>query len=653
MKLLLAACLLVVPALARAEDRPLHDFLSVALSPDAQRIASIEGDVPPGGGPPDIRALVIRNRDGSGAVTVPLACGAKSECTPSDLAWTPDGSHLAFVLRTPGSHAHDIYLADPAGSAPAKLLSFDGTLGSLRYGPDGALAVLATEGARKETGAVEAGAAPLGELGADVHEQRIATVQDGALRFASPPDLFVYEYDWRPGGQGFVATAAPGDGDNHWWVAKLYAFSSAGEAKVLYAPADPRLQLAHPRVSPDGARVSFIGGIMSDFGSTGGDAFVLNLAGGQPANAAPANVTLGWHASVTSLAWSCDGQTLRAGLLAGESTQIVNLSTKGRPEPLTTAFSGQQRLEADEGEPVSGSCKANQTATIRQGFTTPPEIAVGPIGEWQDVTHANAGQVAPARVQSLSWQHDGFQVQGWLLLPQSIPQAGKLPMVTLVHGGPAAAYEPRFVGTGEVRSLLEKGYAVFLPNPRGSFGQGEEFTAANVRDLGHGDLGDILAGIDAAEAAAPIDEARLGIAGWSYGGFMTMFAVTQTNRFHAAFAGAGISNWQSYYGENGIDAWMIPYFGASVYEDPGVYASSSPISFITRVRTPTFAVVGERDVECPAPQTMEFWHALATLGVPTGAVIYPGEGHWVHKPENVADISRRLVGWFDTYLGQH
>ncbi len=649
MKPFLAACVLAVPVLAPvlawAGDRPLHDFLSVALSPDGQRIASIEGDAPPGGGYPDILALVIRNRDGSGAVTVPLACGAKPECTPSDLAWTPDGSHLAFVLRTPGSHAHDIYLADPAGGAPAKLLGFDGTLGGLRYGPDGALAVLATQGAQKETGAVEAGAAALGELGAEVHEQRIAIVGDGALRFASPPDLFVYEYDWRPGGQGFVATAAPGDGDNHWWVAKLYAFSPAGEAKLLYAPADPRLQLAQPRVSPDGTRASFIGGLMSDFGSTGGDAFVLDLAGGQPAN-----VTPGWPASVTSLAWDCGGQALRASLLAGENTQIAALAPEPRPAPLATMLSAQQRLEADEGEPVSVSCKADQSATIRQGFMTPPEIAAGRIGEWQDVTRANAGQTAPMRVQSLSWRHDGFPAQGWLLLPQAATGAAKLPMVTLVHGGPAAAHEPRFVGTGEVRSLLEKGYAVFLPNPRGSFGQGEAFTQANVRDLGHGDLGDILAGIDAAEAATPIDEARLGIAGWSYGGFMTMFAVTQTNRFHAAFAGAGIADWQSYYGQNGIDGWMVPYFGASVYDDPDIYARSSPISLITRVRTPTFAVVGERDVECPAPQTMEFWHALAALGVPTGAVIYPGEGHWVHKPENVADISRRMVGWFDAYL---
>ncbi len=156
-----------------------------------------------------------------------------------------------------------------------------------------------------------------------------------------------------------------------------------------------------------------------------------------------------------------------------------------------------------------------------------------------------------------------------MLLPQGAAKGGKLGMITNVHGGPAAASQPVFVGQGYKRQLLDAGYALFLPNPRGSYGQGEAFTRANVKDFGHGDLRDILAGVTAAEHAAPIDEQRLGLTGWSYGGFMTMWTVTQTNRFRAAVAGAGIANWQSYYGENGIDAWMIPYFGKSVYEDPG------------------------------------------------------------------------------------
>ena len=151
-------------------------------------------------------------------------------------------------------------------------------------------------------------------------------------------------------------------------------------------------------------------------------------------------------------------------------------------------------------------------------------------------------------------------------------------------------------------------------------------------------------------APVPVDDNRLAIMGGSYGGFTTMWAVTQTHRFRAAVAEAGISNWLSYYGENGIDQWMIPYFGASVYADPGIYARSSPINYIRNVHTPTFEYVGEFDIECPVPQTQEFWHALQELGVPTTMVIYPGEGHGLRDPAHLADVEKRILAWFGRYL---
>jgi dipeptidyl aminopeptidase/acylaminoacyl peptidase len=131
---------------------------------------------------------------------------------------------------------------------------------------------------------------------------------------------------------------------------------------------------------------------------------------------------------------------------------------------------------------------------------------------------------------------------------------------------------------------------------------------------------------------------------------MTMFAVTQTNRFKAAVAGAGISDWLSYYGENSIDQWMIPYFGASVYDDPGVYAKSSAIAFIKQAHTPTLAVVGDRDGECPAPQSFEFWHALRDLHVPAQLVVYPNEGHGFVDPAHIRDVMDRTVDWFERYM---
>jgi len=222
-----------------------------------------------------------------------------------------------------------------------------------------------------------------------------------------------------------------------------------------------------------------------------------------------------------------------------------------------------------------------------------------------------------------------------------------------VHGGPASSVLSHWQGgTGGISATAFSalGYFVFLPNPRGSFGQGEAFTEANRKDFGYGDLRDILTGVDTVLKSYPVDPDRVGIAGWSYGGFMAMFAITQTHRFRAAVAGAGISNWLSYYGENSIDQWMIPYFGASVYDDPSVYAKSSAIDYIKQATTPTLVVVGDRDGECPAPQSYEFWHALRDLHVPTRLVIYPNEGHRFADSAHTRDVLERSLDWFDRYM---
>jgi dipeptidyl aminopeptidase/acylaminoacyl peptidase len=634
-----------ISAAAAADPAALvHRFLQIAISPDAALVAVVEGDSPPSGFYPPIRDLVIRRvRDGT-AVTVALPCGRVPECWPAAPAWTPDGKHLSFSLRTPGSHARAVYSVAADGGNLTKVLDFSGTIEDLKYSADGRLAMLATENANKEVGATEAGAPIAGDLDEATPEQRIAVLDQGVLHWASPAELFVYEYDWRPGGKGFVGTAAPGNGDDNWWSAQLFAFSAAGgAATVLYAPAGIQQQIAMPRVSRDGATVAFIAGIMSDFGSTGGDVYTLALAGG-PAT----NLTPGMHASASALAWGCDGR-LQAQWLAGDKTQLIDLGTGRTPAAAHVLWSGEESLDNGE-EYAAMACPSGVMAVGHESFTVAPEIEVGGAAHRRNLTAVNQALHGAARVQSIWWKSDGFDVQGWLLLPEHAN--GQLPMVTSVHGGPASAVTPRFIGPGLASALLERGYAIFRPNPRGSYGQGERFTLANVRDFGHGDLRDILAGIDAAAKAAPIDTARLGLTGGSYGGFMTMWAVTQTDRFKAAVAAAGISDWLSYTGENGIDAWMLPYFGASAYVDPAVYAQSSAINFIRNVKTPTFEYVGERDIECPAPQTQEFWHALKAMNVPTSIMIYPGEGHGLRDPAHSADAMQRTLGWFEKYLKQ-
>jgi len=643
---LAAALLSGASALALAAPPVQHDYLELATSPDGRFVAAVEGDALPTGGRPVVRQLVIRSTDGKTERAVPLPCGAVPQCWPSSPAWTPDGTRLSFALRTPGSHARGVYQVQADGSGVTQLLAFDGTIQGLRYAKTGALAMLATAGAIKELGATEAGAPTTGDLDAASPSQRLAVLEPGKdrLRWVSRDGLFVYEYDWLPDASGFVGTAAAGDGDRNWWIAKLMAFDIGGAAeRVIYAPRNARQQLATPKVSPDGRRVAFIVGLMSDFGSTGGDVFSVPVAGGDTMNLTPR-----LPASVNDIDWRCDGH-LHATVLAGDKMQRVDFGDGKAPAPARVTWSAPVTL--DQVSPAGG-CASGLEAAVIETFNAAPEIQLRDGGDYKPLTHRNAALASQVDAHSVSWHDDGLTLQGWLLLPAQAarPAGARLPMIVRVHGGPAAASLPRFVGPGLEKSLLDRGYAVFLPNPRGSFGQGDAFTQANVKDFGGGDLRDILAGVDAAIKAWPIDGARLGISGHSYGGFMTMWAVTQTNRFKAAVAGAGLSNWQSYYGENDIVEWMTPYFGASVYADPAVYAKSSPINFITRVKTPVFSFVGEADIECPAAQTLEFGRALHVLGVPSSTVIYPGEGHALHDPAALADIEQRSLAWFDRYL---
>jgi dipeptidyl aminopeptidase/acylaminoacyl peptidase len=328
-------------------------------------------------------------------------------------------------------------------------------------------------------------------------------------------------------------------------------------------------------------------------------------------------------------------------------------------EPATgkieTLWRGAETLTANGwGTAVSLSADGKTTAVIRQSFSRPPEVWSGAIGNWKQITSRNINlKPAWGEARSIRWSNEGFNLQGWLIQPRNFDPAKKYPMVVSVHGGPSAMVRSAWPGSGSFALALSAvDHFVFMPNPRGSYGQGEAFTRANVKDFGYGDLRDILTGMDAVLKQAPVDERRLGITGWSYGGYMTMFAVTQTNRFAAAVAGAGISNYQSYYGENQIDQWMIPFFGASVYDDPQAYAKSSPITFIKRAKTPTLVLVGDSDGECPTPQSFEFWHALKTLGVKTELVVYEHEGHAFSSPEHLRDRIERVAAWFDEYLKQ-
>jgi len=630
-----------------------HPFSEVALSPDGKHV--VYGTVVTGkrgGADVDVSALWIVNaHDGSGAVRLTACPG--SVCDEHGAAWSPDGTHIAFVT-TDAKEQLQIATADASGNGVTTITNAQGPLDTPRWSPDGKrLAFLYSKGAPRMPGPLNPLARDAGVLSESFYEQRLAVVQaqGGEPTLLGPADLNVYEYDWAPDGKSFAVTAAHGSGDDNWWIAELDTIdANSGAVRVLLKP---QLQMASPRWSGNGTRIAYIGGIMSDEGITGGDIYVLAAAGGTPID-----VTPGLKASVQTLTWNGSNSHIIATEFAAGEEVLATVDVDAKTQRET--WRGPQMIWAnnvlgftpgDTG--ISLSKDAAYSAVIRQSYTSPPEVETGPPGKWKPITRLNAN-VRPitGKATNVFWKSDDFNVQGMLIAPPSVEPGKRYPLVVEVHGGPAFAHYPLFPASQESfdAALASRGYYVFKPNPRGSYGQGEAFTQANVKDFGYGDMRDVLSGLDAVEKTTPIDPDRVGITGWSYGGYMTMWALTQTNRFKAAVAGAGLSNWQSYYGTNNIDTWMLPYFGSSVYDDPKVYERSSPMTFIKNVRTPTLIVGGDRDAEVPITQSYEYWNALRRHGVKTEFVVYPDEGHVFFKRADQADVMSRLVAWFDTYL---
>ena len=637
-----------------------------------------------------------------------------SRCSAAHPAWSPDGTQLAFLSNCFDSASPDSAGAshDPAAARPgsfqpttqqnlfvwtlasngiAQVSHLHGEVSDLQWSPDGqAIAFLFVENATRRAGALDAMKPWSGVIGEDgVEVQRVAAVGANnsyadTFWYLTPATLHAYEFSWAPNSQQIAFVAAKPPGENNWWVAQLYTryvqppwratgqlCPRIGDCLRLTSIFDPAttpgplhgLQIAVPRFSPDGKSIAFIGGLMSDQGATGGDIYLIPSNSPNP-NTQPIDLTPNRPASPAWIAWLDSGSLLVSERLGG-SSHLTQLDIHTAPNGAITTIdnpainltlpasviAGEDVFSLSLSSEKSGS-HANNVALIKDSFNHPPEVFAGPLDHLQQITHLNDA-LSPAwgRAESIDYTHDGFHLQGWLLYPTDYNPAKKYPLIVSVHGGPSSAVTPRWptVNYGAV-PFSALGYFVFMPNPRGSLGQGEAFTQANVKDFGYGDLRDILAGVDLLEKRLPIDPAREGITGWSYGGFMTMFVVTQTTRFKAAVAGAGISNWQSYYGENSIDQWMIPFFGSSVYDSPAVYAKSSAINFIKNAKTPTLLVVGDRDGECPAPQSFEFWHALRDQGVKTQLVVYPSEGHHFVDPGHQRDVLARALDWFETQM---
>src|ERR1700723_4237119 len=388
-----------------------------ALSPDAMQVAYIVDD-----------KLTVTTASGG----APQSIAVEGNLPLRDVVWSADSKRLAFLADLPGDvPSAQIWIAAADGSAPAKHAELKGYVQAPRFSPDGSkFAILFIEGMPRVAGPLQPMTPLAGVIDEKIYEQRITILDLGNdhLTQVTPADVYVYEYDWTPDGQGWAATASHGSGDANWWIARLYTVNAhTGEMREIYKP---KLQIAGPQVSPDGKSVAFIEGLMSDEGSTGGDIYVVPIA----VAGAARNLTPNIKASPDALVWTAADRITFAESIDGNSgfgTVTVHGSA------IQQLWSGEESASPESRDWVSGSPDGAKliTAIVRQSPSAPPEVWAGPIGAWKQLTEINASaKPIWGNMRNVHWTNGTTQVQGWLLMPKDFSSSKTYPLVVSVHG---------------------------------------------------------------------------------------------------------------------------------------------------------------------------------------------------------------------------
>ncbi len=434
-----ALCLLplvFLPSIAIAQASPSRGAAIIDSMPNAKRIE--QAVVSPDGTRVAYivhATLTVAPVDGAPAKTIEV----EGKLPLRGVSWSNDSKQLVFIADLPDEvPSAQVWTVSADGGSPTKRAELKGNVDAASFSPDGSkIALLFIEGMPRAAGPLQPMTPLSGVVGDKIYEQRLATIDLGtnALTQLTPADVYVYEYDWTPDGQGWVATAAHGSGDANWYVARLYRIDSrSGEMREIYAP---KLQIAGPRVSPDGKNVAFIEGLMSDEGVTGGDIFVVPIAGGSARNITPKI-----KSSPSSLAWSSPDQILFTENIDGQSA-FGAVSANGGS--IRTLWTGDEFIGTSASPTSSFSRDGSVTAHVGQSGSTPPEVWAGAIGKWKQMTSINS-DIKPAwgQLHNFHWTNGNTHLEGWLMQPKDFDASKKYPLVVNVHGGPSSACSARW-----------------------------------------------------------------------------------------------------------------------------------------------------------------------------------------------------------------
>jgi dipeptidyl aminopeptidase/acylaminoacyl peptidase len=564
------------------------------------------------------------------------------ELEPGELGslprFSPDGSRLAFASDLGHEGRLSLRVDD------RELGEIPGSVEDIHWSPDGArLLVLAADLGADRAGADSA--TKIEEAGAEAQDPKVfrpakfwrrlwlVDAATGDTQDVTPESVNVFELGWAGGKVAAVCSDEPSE--SAWYDAWLGLIDLEGRS--VERVHTPKWQLQAPRISP-GGRVAFVEGLSSDRGTLTGTVHVLGV---------------GPIAPELDATWIdfADEETLWVAGWRGAGSFAGRLSLDGSFEELA---GGDLTLGTHYAPKVAVGAGGSRVAAVLESADEPPEVVLWQDGKRLPVTSLNA-EIAPG-LAALDWRthrwksSDGLEIEGLLALPRDRGN-GPLPLVVLVHGGPTGCWSWMFAPAyGLSQIFAAAGYATLLPNVRGSVGRGPEFAEANLGDMGGGDLQDILTGIDSLVRDGIVDDARVAIAGGSYGGFMSSWAVTQTDRFAAAIPFAVVTNWVSFHATTNIGQFDRLFLQADPYDAEGDYTQRSPVYHASKCRTPTLIIHGEDDLCTPLPQAVEFYNALVEAGCETELVVYPREGHGWTEREHVLDSWNRMRDWLAQHL---